>query len=101
MPKHNPEDDNLARRSRFWAGDGDDVIYGADNWRYGYGFGGRGDDTFHLPNVYETLKYYGGLGDDLFLAKDLGSAETNDDAAVNVLLSGGAGDDRIEGMHKV
>ena len=66
MPRRDPGQavSGGAGRYDFWAGDGDDIVYIAKDWRRGYGWGGRGDDIFYLPETFRDHKFYGGLGDD-------------------------------------
>ena len=67
-------------------------------WGYGYGFGGRGDDTFILPDEFVTANYDGGLGSDPFTA--MAESEALDNLTEgDMTLSGGEGNDRIEGPH--
>ena len=91
---------NRSGRHDFWAGDGDDIVFISENWRYGYGWGGRGDDTLHLPETFRDAKYYGGLGNDSFVAiREVDAEASNADTNRNILLSGDAGNDQIEGPH--
>ena len=73
------------------------LLYISKDWRYGNGWGGRGDDTFYLPETFRNGKYYGGLGNDSFVA--ISELEAEDNTATNrsILLSGDAGNDKIEG----
>ena len=61
--------------------------------------GGRGDDTLYLPETFRDAKYYGGLGNDSFVAIPELEAEDNTATNRSILLSGDAGDDKIEGPH--
>ena len=61
--------------------------------------GGRGDDTFYLPETFRDAKYYGGLGNDSFVAIPEPEAEDNTATNRSIWLYGDAGDDKIEGPH--
>ena len=69
-----------------------------DEYRKSYGYGGRGDDIIYLPGSFNDnpntfIKVYGGLGDDQLLAPDEAG-----DGGPTVLLEGGPGNDKIEGI---
>ena len=53
---HRQDNDNITDpidgEHRFWAGDGDDIVYIGKNWMVGYGWGGSGNDTFYLPETF-------------------------------------------------
>ena len=85
-------------RADFWAGDGDDTVTIGDRFATGRGWGGRGDDTFYLPDVFLDAKYYGGLGNDIMIATPEAQATDNTNNG-DMFLYGGAGDDKIEGVH--
>ena len=80
----------------FYAGDGDDVITMGNEYRNSLGYAGRGNDIINLPGSFDdftsTVKVYGGLGDDQLLAPAAG------DGGDTVILDGGAGNDKIEGI---
>ena len=93
-------DDDIDGEHRFWAGDGDDIVYIGKNWETGFGYGGSGNDTFYLPETFgDTQRFYGGDGNDSMLAIPFDEAADNM-AEGQMNLFGGAGDDWLESTFK-
>ena len=85
-----------------------------ENYRNNLGFGGRGDDTIHLPGQLadfgnSAIEVNGGLGNDTFIPKAFEDSQEQNAVTLNgdeggvrvVRLNGDGGDDVIAGVHKV
>lgn len=85
------------------AGDGDDIVYGGENWYGSTIRGENGNDTIHVPTGIEYLYVYGNDGDDTIKRTatygevDYGDVEPNYYEAI----FGGDGNDFIEGGHRI